>query len=82
MLSAIITTKKGILKLLTPKQEKIYKFVKRFGNKGNLTAMDVGLSFEQPRKKAEKWAKPALKELIKQKLVCREGDSYESIKIE
>jgi hypothetical protein len=61
---------------LTPKQEEIYKMVKRFGLKGKLTAMEIGLAFGQPRKKAEKWAKPALKELIKQKLVERIDDAY------
>jgi hypothetical protein len=74
--------KKGFLKLLTPKQKEIYKFVKRFGDKGKLTAMEIGLSFDQPRKKAEKWAKPALKELVKQKLVARNGDGYTTIRNE
>lgn len=62
--------------MLTPKQKKIYTFVKRFGNKGQLTALDVGLEFGQPRKKAKKWAQAALKELVKQKLIERSGDIY------
>lgn len=41
--------------------------------------MDVGLYFEQPRKKAEKWAKPAIKELIKQKLVYKDENGYKPI---
>lgn len=63
--------------MLTPKQKDIYNLVKRFGNKGTLTAIDIGISMGQPRKKAEKWAKPALKELVKQNLVTRNGDAYE-----
>ena len=62
--------------MLTPKQKEIYAFVKRFGDKGHLTAMDVGIEFGQPRKKAKKWAQAALKELVKQKLVDRNGDGY------
>ena len=68
--------------MLTPKQKNIYQFVKRFGNKGKLTAMEIGIGFDQPRKKSEKWAKPALKELVKQKLIIRNGDAYIAIKNE
>ena len=62
--------------MLTPKQEEILNFVKRFGEKGKLTALEIGVGLGQPRKKAEKWAKPALKELIKQKIVERDNDAY------
>lgn len=62
--------------MLTPKQKDIYDFVKRFGKRDPVTAFDVGIHFGQPRKKAESWAKPALKELVKQKIVARNGDAY------
>lgn len=62
--------------MLTPKQQEIYRIVKRFGKVGRLTAMVVGLALGQPRKKAEKWAKPALKELVKEKMIIRNGDTY------
>lgn len=62
--------------MLTPKQKEILSTIKRFGKSDGITAMDIGIQFGQPRKKAEKWAKPAIKELLKQKLVERNGDVY------
>ena len=38
--------------------------------------MDIGVTSGYPRKKAEKWAKPALKELVKLKLIRREDGKY------
>ncbi len=61
---------------MTPKQESVYQLVKRYGKIGGMTAMEVGINSGYPRKKAEKWAKPALKELIKLKLIRREGEKY------
>jgi hypothetical protein len=61
---------------MTPKQQSIYDLVRRYGKISGMTAMDVGLNFGYPRKKAEKWAKPALKELVKQKLIRRDNDKY------
>ena len=68
--------------MITPKQKEIYNFVKRFGGRGELTALDIGVNFDIPRKKAERWAKPALKELVKQKLVERNNDVYKAKKTE
>lgn len=68
--------------MLTPKQKEIHKFVKRFGKNGGLTAMEIGVGLGQPRKKAEKWSKPGLKELVKSKLVERNGDGYKAIQTE
>jgi len=65
--------------MLTPKQKDILGCIKRFGKDKAISAMDVGLYFEQPRKKAEKWAKPAIKELIKQKLVYKDENGYKPI---
>ena len=62
--------------MITPKQEDIYKFIKRFGNKGDLSSMDIGLGLDIPRKKAERWANPALRGLTKLKLIERIGDVY------
>ncbi len=62
--------------MLTPKQKDIYDFVRRYSKTEPITAVEIGMAFDQPRKKAEKWAKPALKELVKQKLVIRNGDAY------
>jgi len=62
--------------VLTPKQQEIYEIVKRFGRSGKITALDIGVTAGHPRKKAEKWSKPALKELVKQKKIIRNGDAY------
>jgi hypothetical protein len=61
--------------LLTPKQQSILEYVTTYGKHG-ISAIDIGVGFGFPRKKADKWAKPALKELVKQKLVDRIGDLY------
>jgi len=61
---------------LTPKQESVYSIIKRYGRISGMTAIDIGISCGYPRKKAEKWAKPALKELVKRKLVRRNGEKY------
>jgi hypothetical protein len=61
---------------MTPKQESIYQLIRRYGKISGMTAIDVGLNSGYPRKKAEKWAKPALKELVKLKLIRREGEKY------
>ena len=61
---------------MTPKQESVYYIVKRYGKISGISAMDIGTSAGYQRKKAEKWAKPALKELVKLKLVRREGEKY------
>lgn len=65
---------------MTPKQKEIYELLKRYAKISGMTAMEVGVNSGYPRKKAEKWAKPALKELVKLKLIRREGDKYYSIK--
>ena len=62
--------------VLTPKQKDVLGLVRRLSKENGMAAMEVGLYFGQPRKKAEKWAKPALKELIKQKLVVRDSNTY------
>jgi hypothetical protein len=67
---------------MTPKQQSIYDLIKRYGKINGMTAMDIGVNFGYPRKKAEKWAKPALKELVKKKLVRRENDKYFPISTE
>ncbi len=57
--------------MLTSKQSRINRIIKRFGKTDGISAFDIGVIADQPRKKAESWAKPAVKELIKQKLVSR-----------
>ena len=66
---------------LTEKQHKILKILERFSSSEGMTAMDVGISADYPRKKAEKWARPALKELIKKKLVIRDNGIFIPINI-
>ena len=61
---------------MTPKQQSIYDLIRRYGKISGMTAMDIGVTSGYPRKKAEKWAKPALKELVKLKLIRREGEKY------
>jgi hypothetical protein len=61
--------------VLTPKQQDILDFVNRYGKNG-ISAMDIGVNFGFPRKKAEKWAKPGLKELVKGKHVQRIDELY------
>jgi hypothetical protein len=67
---------------LTPKQEQILEFVKRYGRVSGVTATDVGMAFDYPRKKADKWAKPALKVLVKNHLIEKNGDKYFPVKQE
>jgi hypothetical protein len=61
--------------LLTPKQGDILKYVEKYGKHG-ISAMDIGIAFGYPRKKAGKWAKPALNQLTKQKLIERRDGLY------
>ncbi len=61
---------------MTPKQDKILSIVQRYCGEDGITAFDVGISGGQTRKKAEKWAKPALKELIKGGLVERKEKKF------
>jgi hypothetical protein len=62
------------MQMLTPKQESILRYVKRYGKHSTLTAFDIGVGLDHPGNRAEKWAKPALKELVKQKLITRNSD--------
>lgn len=62
--------------MMTPKQQNIYSIVKRFGKTHGITPKDVGFIDGRPKNKSEKWAKPALRELIKLKLIRREDDKY------
>ncbi len=64
---------------MTPKQKNIYGIVKRFGKQDGITAMEIGIADGHPRNKSERWAKPGLKELIKMKIVRRDGDKYQAI---
>ncbi len=61
---------------MTPKQIKIYEMIKRFGKDKGITAAEVGNIGGYPRNRSEKWAKPALRELVKAKKVRRDGDFY------
>jgi hypothetical protein len=61
---------------MTPKQKSIYNLVKRYGKISGMTAEEVGKNSGYSHKKAEKWAKPALKELVKKKIIRREDDKY------
>ena len=62
---------------MTSKQKKIYDTVRRFGKISPINPMQIGEILGQPRKKAEKWAKPALKELVKLKLVERIDGNFQ-----
>lgn len=59
---------------LTPKQQGIMAFIGK--SHSPVTDMDIGLAFDKPRNKAQKWAQPAVKELIKQKMVERGKNGY------
>ena len=68
--------------MITPKQKDILNTVRRFGKTDGMSAIDIGISLGQPRKRAEKWVKPAIKELIKQKLVRRDENVYKPISLQ
>jgi len=61
---------------MTPKQEKILSIIERYGRINGITAEDIGVAGGYPRKKAEKWAKPALKFLVKEKKIRRDGERF------
>ncbi len=62
--------------MMTPKQHQILFIVRRYCGEEGMTALDIGIAAGQPRKKSEKWAKPGLKELIKEKLVERKDGKF------
>lgn len=62
---------------MTPKQKQIYDTMKRFCGEQGMTSFEIGISAsDHPRNKAERWAKPALKELVKLKVIRRQDDKF------